>query len=55
LTNPSQWIRGLDVAGSYIYIYIVNNEEDDEYKIRGATLKQVVGFPGLGFHDKISV
>jgi hypothetical protein len=22
LTNPGQWIRGLDVAGSYIYIVL---------------------------------
>jgi hypothetical protein len=29
LTNLGQWIRGLDVVGSYI-LYIVNNEEDDE-------------------------
>jgi hypothetical protein len=31
LINLDQWIRGLDAMGSYIYIYcIVNNEDDDE-------------------------
>jgi hypothetical protein len=30
LTNPGQWIRGLDATGSYIYCIVNNEDKYDE-------------------------
>jgi hypothetical protein len=54
LTNPGQWISGLDSVGFYIYC-IVNNEGRLWIEDYRCDSKQVVGFLGLGFKGKISM